>query len=100
MSSMNSSVSSTSGVARRLALAFEPQQDQGGQRGDHVEAAVDRVRDAAVAIPEGIAGRGDDGAVERVERGAIARSAENALDQGQSEIFQMIGRLAPVGRCS
>ena len=68
------------GRRARLALRLEPQQHQRGQRGDHVEAAVDRVGHAAVAIPGGIAARRDDRAVERVAAPrAAARRAEHAL---------------------
>ena len=71
------------GAAPRFALAFHPQQHQGEDRRDHVEAAVERVRHPALAIPGRLAPAGDDGAIERVERRALPGLAENSLDEGQ-----------------
>ena len=71
------------GRAPGLALRLEPEQDEGGQRGDHVEAAVERVGHPALPIPEGVAALGDDRRVERGERGARLPVGEQSLKKGQ-----------------
>ena len=66
-----------------IAFRLEPEQDEGEQGGEHVEAALERVRDPALAIPGGLARGGDEGVVERPQRRALAPLAEQAGKQGQ-----------------
>ena len=69
-------------AAPRPPLVLDPQQDQRQQRGDHVEAAVDRIRHLSLPVPGGIPPRGHDGAVERRHRFAVL-AAEYLLEEGQ-----------------
>ena len=50
---------------------------------NNVEAAVDRVRHLSLAIPIGIAALGDNGGVERRQRGALLLVGEQLLKKGQ-----------------